>query len=265
VYRLGINPSAYQGSFGLFFHPVSYGEKMKTLAYEVKRLPVDSYEKNADTMVVNLSLNLSKLNLDASIYRVFYGEWAASIQSFWGYMNEERHQNMISEIFNMGNQNTTIISYKVTHESQSDIAVNPLQWNVDLTANSLVEQAGNDLIVKLGETIGEQSELYQETRRKLPIVVDAVHNYFRKLIFEIPAGYTISNLSDLNMNVEMQNNGKLSCCFTSWYEVSGNKLVVYSREYYTENDYPADRFEAFRKVINAAADFNKKTIILTKG
>ncbi len=95
--------------------------------------------------------------------------------------------------------------------------------------------------------------------------MDAVHNYFRKLIFDIPAGYTISNLSDLNMKVEMLNNGKLSCCFTSWYEVSGNKLIVYSREYYTENDYPADRFEAFRKVINAAADFNKKTIILTKG
>ena len=263
VYRLGINPSAYQGSFGLFLHPISYGEKLKTLAYEVKQLPVDSYEKNADTMVVNLSLNLSKLNLDASIYRVFYGEWAASIQSFWGFMNEERHQNIISEIFNMGNQNTTINSYKITHESQSDIAVNPLQWNVDLTANSLVEQAGNDLIVKIGETIGEQSELYQETKRKLPIVVDAVHNYFRKLIFDIPEGYTISNLSDLNMNVEMQNNGRLSCCFTSWYEVSGNKLIVYSREYYTENDYPADRFEAFRKVINAAADFNKKTIILT--
>lgn len=265
VYRLGINPSAYQGSFGLFLHPITYGEKLKTLAYEVKRLPVDSPEKNADTMIVNLSLNLSKLNLDASIYRVFYGEWAASIQSYWGFMNEERHQNMISEIFNMGNQNTTINSYKISHESQSDIAVNPLHWNVDLTANSLVELAGNDLIVKIGETIGEQSELYQETRRKLPIVVDAVHNYFRKLIFEIPAGYTISNLSDLNMNVEMQNNGRLSCCFTSWYEVSGNKLVVYSREYYTENDYPADRFEAFRKVINAAADFNKKTIILTKG
>ena len=147
---------------------------------------------------------------------------------------------------------------------QSDIAVKPLKWNVDLTANSLVEQAGNDLIVKIGETIGEQSELYQETKRKLPIVVSEVHNYFRKLIFEIPEGYSVSNLSDLNMNVEMQNNGKVSCCFTSWYELSGNKLIVYSREYYTENGYPADLFESFRKVINAAADFNKKTIILSK-
>ena len=64
---------------------------------------------------------------------------------------------------------------------------------MDLTANSLVEQAGNDLIVKIGETIGEQSELYQETKRKLPIIVDAVHNYFRKLVFDIPAGYTVSN------------------------------------------------------------------------
>jgi hypothetical protein len=265
MYRLGINPSLYQGSYGLFLRPLSYGEKQKTLAYEVRRLPMDTYEKNADTMIVNLSLNLSKLNLDASIYRVFYGEWAASIQSFWSFMNEERHQNLISDIFNMGNENTTINSYRVFHETQADIAVNPLKWNVELTANSLVEQAGNDLIVKIGESIGEQSELYQESKRKLPIVVSEIHNYFRKLIFDIPSGYSISNLSDLNMNVEMQNNGKLSCCFTSWYEMSGNKLIVYSREYYTESSYPADLFESFRKVINAAADFNKKTIILTKG
>ncbi len=265
VYRLGINPSSYQGSFGLFLHPLNYGEKQKTLAYEVRQLPVDPYDKNADTMIVNLSLNLSELNLDASIYRVFYGEWAASIQSFWGFINEERHKTMISEIFNMGNQNTTINSYKISHEHQSDIAVNPLKWNVELTAHSLVEQAGNDLIVKIGETIGEQSELYQETKRNLPIAVSEMHNYYRKLIFNIPSGYSISNLADLNMNVEMQNNGKVSCCFTSWYEVSGNKLIVYSREYYKEKGYPAGLFEDFRKVINAAADFNKKTIILTKG
>jgi hypothetical protein len=265
IYRLGINPSAYQGSYGLFLHPLSYGEKQKTLTYEVRQLPTDPYEKNADTMIVKLSLNLSELNLNASIYRAFYGEWAASIQAFWGFMNEEKHQNMISEIFNMGNQNTTINSYKILHEHPSDIAVNPLRWNVELTANSLVDRAGNDLIVKIGETIGEQSELYQETMRKLPIVVGKIHNYYRKLILDIPDGYTVSNLADLTMNVEMQNNGKVSCCFTSWYEVSGNKLAVYSREYYTEKGYPADRFEAFRKVINAAADFNKKTIILSKG
>jgi hypothetical protein len=62
----------------------------------------------------------------------------------------------------------------------------------------------------------------------------------------------------------MMNGGKVSCCFTSWVELQGDKLVIYSKEYYSENGYPASRFEEFRKVINAAADFNKKTIILSK-
>jgi hypothetical protein len=265
TYRLGINPAEYQGAFGLFMHPVTLGDKLKTLAYEVRKIPIDPYERNTDSMYVNVRLNVDKMNLDARIHRVFTGFMAASYQSFWHAANEERQKLMVSEIFNMGTKDTRINSYTLHHDSPSDIAINPLDWDVDLTANSLVEQAGNDIIVKIGETIGEQSELYQQTVRRLPVVVSNVHNYYRKIVFEVPAGYTVSNLDDLNMKVVMMNNGKISCCFTSWYAMENNKLVIYSKEYYTESGYPASRFEDFRKVINAAADFNKKTIILTKG
>jgi hypothetical protein len=66
------------------------------------------------------------------------------------------------------------------------------------------------------------------------------------------------------MKVEMVRNGQVSCCFTSDYEVTGNQLVIYSTEYYSELTYPVEDFEDFRMVINAAADFNKKTILLSK-
>jgi hypothetical protein len=263
MYRLGITPSAYEGGFGLFLHPVSYGN-FHSLAWNVKKLPVDSYLKNADSMDVHLVLNPEGMNLDADVSRVFYGEWAASYQAYWNFMNEDDRKQQISQIFNMGTENTTINSYKVSHETPSDIAVNPFRWDVNLTAHSLVEQAGNDLIIKIGESIGEQSELYQETERKLPITVFDLHNYYRKIAFDIPEGYSVSNLDDLNMSVELLNNGKVSCCFRSWYELNGKQLVIYSKEYYTEMHYPVTRFEEFRKVINAAADFNKKTILLTK-
>ncbi len=263
-YRLGIMPSAFQNSFGLFLHPLEYAGEVKTLAYEVKKLPADDYRNHSDTLLIQVKLNTGEMNLEALVRRVFTGEFAATFQLFWKLANKERQDEMVNTFFNMGASNTTILSYDLTNNSPEDIAVRPLIWNVKLTANSLVEQAGDDLIVKIGETIGEQSEMYQESERMLPVYVDNLHNYFRKVIFEIPEGYAVSNLNDLKMKVEMIRNGRVSCCFTSDYEVTGNQLVIYSTEYYSELTYPVEDFEDFRKVINAAADFNKKTILLSK-
>lgn len=263
-YRLGVNASKYQGVYGLFMQPLHYGTSFNTLSYEVQRLPEDSYLQNTDSLLIDLKADLENGYLNATIHRVFTGELAASFQSFWQIVPEERRKEIMSPLFSMANQQTNITAYTVVNYSPSDIGTKPLIWDVDLTAGSLVEQAGNDMLIRIGETIGEQSEMYQSTERKLPVVVSEVHNYFRRIVLEIPEGYSVSGLEELNMKVEMLNNGRVSCCFISWYELQGNRLLVYSREYYTENGYPASRFEEFRKVINAAADFNKKTIILSK-
>jgi hypothetical protein len=263
-YRLGILPFEYEGEFGLFLSPLNYGDKIKTLAYDIKRLPIESYLKNSDTLFLSLSLNVDQMVIDAKVERNMTGDFARTFQSFWPILDEDRHKKIISSIFNMGSENINIHSYTVENFSPADIGIQPLKWNVNLTANSLVETAGNDIIIKIGETIGEQSELYQNTTRQLPVNVEDLHNYYRKIEFTIPEGYKITNPEELKMHVEMLNNGKTSCIFTSDYSISGNKLSIYSNEYYTEPDYPIERFEEFRKVINASADFNKKTIILSK-
>jgi hypothetical protein len=135
---------------------------------------------------------------------------------------------------------------------------------LDLQSKSLIEDAGEDLLIKIGETIGRQSELYQENQRMLPISVGILHDYYRKITLTIPQGFKVDNLNDLNMHVEMKTDGKTGCIFTSEATLAGNQLTIISKEYYLEPGYPASRYEEFRKVINAAADFNKKTLLLRK-
>jgi hypothetical protein len=262
--RLGVNASQYQGAFGLFLKPFHYGKSLSTLTYDVRQLPMDSYEQTTDSLLVNLKADLDDGLMNANIHRVFTGELASYYQSIWQLVPQENQKELMSPIFSMANQQTNISDFTLSNARPSDIGRKPLVWDVNLTANSLVEQAGNDILIKIGETIGEQAEMYQPSERKLPVVVNEVHNYYRRIVFEIPEGYNASGLEELNLNVELVNNGKISCCFTSWFELLGNKLCIYSKEYYTESGYPAARFEEFRKVINAAADFNKRTIILTK-
>jgi hypothetical protein len=264
AYRMGVMPFEYQGEFGLFLHPVSYKNKITTLGYDVKKLPFESYENDADSFLLSLTLNTSQMVLDAKVERYMNGDFARTFQLFWQLADEDRQKKIISSVFNMGNENITINNYSVKDANPSDIGIKTLQWNLELTANSIIETAGNDIIVKIGETIGEQSELYQNSTRQLPVNMDALHKYYRKIEFTIPDGYSIANAEELNMKVEMKSNNKTSCIFTSEYKIKGNILSIISTEYYTEPFYPLSRFEEFRKVINASADFNKKTIILTK-
>jgi hypothetical protein len=147
--------------------------------------------------------------------------------------------------------------------SRIDIGVRPIIFDVTLTANSLVESAGNDFILYIGKTIGTQSEMYQTSKRKLPVDIEFIHAFSRKIEFKIPEGYKVSNLEDINMKVEMVENGKVSAYFTSWPEQNGNTIYIYSREVYPDLEYPLSSFNEFRQVINASADFNKKKLIIT--
>jgi len=263
-YRLGLIPTDYQGQYGLFLRPISYSDKLKSLAYDIRRIPIHDCTLNTDTIDVVVNVNPAESVVSAQVKRQTKGALGQTFQSFFNYLNEEKKKELVSSFFSMGKENSVINNYQVNNESPDNIGVNPITWAVDLTANSLLENAGKDLIFHIGETIGQQSELYQEKSRTIPIHVGALHKYYRKIVFNIPQGYKVANPENLNMHVEMKNEGKTSCIFTSQAEIKKDQLVITSDEYYLEESYPASRYDEFRSVINASADFNKRTILLKK-
>ena len=213
--------------------------------------------------MINISCDFSQLKTEVDIHRELSGALGFSFQSFWEGIAEERRREIISEVFDMGDKNTNVSSFTVSNGSRTDIGVRPIILNVNLTANSLIESAGTDFILNIGRTIGTQSEMYQTSERKLPVDIEFAHSFYRKIEFKVPQAYKVSNLKDMNMKVEMTENGKVSAYFSSWYEQSGNTVYIYSKEVYPEMEYPASSFNAFRDVINASADFNKKKLIIT--
>jgi hypothetical protein len=263
-YRLGMIPSNYQGGYGIFMHPINYNEKINTLAYDIRQIPQATCYNNTDSLLQVITVDLDQAELKAKTRRTFYGDIGRSFQAYWQFTPQDKRDDLMKVVFNMGSENTRIDSYKVINELPEYIGLKPISWDVECTATALVENAGDDVIVKIGETIGTQSELYQSTSRKLPIKIDILRNYYRKIIFNIPDGYVVTNPADLNMHVEMKNNGKTSCIFTSEAKLQDRQLVIISTEYYSESDYPVSRYEEFRNVINASADYNKKTLVLRK-
>jgi len=123
-----------------------------------------------------------------------------------------------------------------------------------------LDKAGKNYLFRIGKLIGPQVEMYQEKKRQSPVELEFPHQYKRKIEVEIPNGYEVKGLESLDFSIKPDR----SMGFTSTYSMRGNRLVVEVTEYYKEVRYPLEKFEDFRKVINAAADFNKIVLVLEK-
>ena len=101
--------------------------------------------------------------------------------------------------------------------------------------------------------------------RHTPVENRYNHGYHREITFEIPDGYSVSNLDAINMDVfDSTGSAPHTMEFHSYYKTDGNKVTIYCDEYYSQLRYPISMYEQFRRVINASADFNKVTLLLKR-
>ena len=79
-----------------------------------------------------------------------------------------------------------------------------------------------------------------------------------------PKGYKVKNADDIKFNIAYRDQDLIPFLFKSDYIIKDNVLEITIDEYYKEIYAPLSRYEDFRKVVNAAADFNKITLVLEK-
>jgi hypothetical protein len=151
----------------------------------------------------------------------------------------------------------------VKNTAQEDVLVKPFVFEAEAHTDAL-NMANDKYIVNIGELIGEQSELYNEKERQQPIDATTLHGYYRLIEFAIPEGYRCEDISSLNMDVILEDETGISARFTSKAEIVNNVIRVDVVEFYDRIEYPVELYDAFKAVINAAADFNKVSVVLTK-
>jgi len=107
-------------------------------------------------------------------------------------------------------------------------------------------------------------QMYQEKERVLPLEQEFHRSYFRTINIKIPEGYKITNLEDINIDNSYSKEGEELFSFKSFYEIQGDVLKITADEHYRENIIPVTLYEAYRTVINSAADFNKIVLLLER-
>ena len=264
LFRVGFIPFTWSNNYGLFIKNVKIGE-ITTGIGEVKFIEPLPYKLNEDILDIKMKFegDFDALNID--ITRTLSGYNATFIQPIFELIPEAETKLVVNELLNLSGMDFELKDYELIDVSLDSFYLKPFKIHGKATTkSSYYDKAGYRYLFKIGEVIGEQVEMYQEEKRKLPVENEFNRNYERKIQFEIPEGYRIRNLDDLKMNIFYDENGTKSMGFSSDYLVEGSQISVFIKEYYKQLDYPVEDFDQFRKIINAAADFNKKVLILEK-
>jgi hypothetical protein len=232
----------------------------------VKFIEALPYNMNEDLLTINIDIENNFESLNLEIERMLTGYNATFIQPIFEIVPETETKAVITELLNLSDKDVELVDFGLRNVSMDSFYLKPFTiLGSASTKSSFYDKAGDRYLFKIGEVIGEQVEMYQEEERKLPVENEFNRNYVRRISFEIPDGYQVRNLDDLNISLSHEDqNGNETMGFHSSYEREGNLVTVDIKEFYKKLILPLDKFSAFREIINAAADFNKKVLIFEK-
>ncbi len=253
-YRYGYAPYQMAENHGLFF---KLGEESNA---EVRFIAMPGADKSVNKIDAHITFD-KDFSAKIDIFNAWTGYRAAEFRTIHKYDETFMENRVLS-----GLEGAKMLNLAVKNEDLADNAKDGKRFQSDtqLDVSSLVEKAGKSYLFRLGEVIGSQVELYQEHERQNAIEMQYPTYYDRSISFEIPDGYTVEGLEDAIINKFVEVDGEKVNGFESKYEIEGNKVTIHADEYYHTISIPKETYEDFRKVINAAADFNKVVLVLEK-
>ena len=260
--RFGFPMPYMMDNYGLFMKEVVIGD-FKSAVGKIKYIEPVKAEEIIDVMKVTIDFNTENLTENiVNFDRAFSGYYAMNIQPFMHLIQGEKRDELIDNFIENITKELEIQTRKIVNDDSELFGVKPLQFIVNFTTEAFVEKAGRKYLFKLGDLIGSQVQLYQEKERVLPLEEQFHRSYFRTLTINIPEGYKITNLEDINIDNSYAKNDKELFSFKSSYQLKGNTLTVTADEHYRENIITVPMYEEYRTVINSAADFNKIVLLL---
>ncbi|MCU0338441.1 MAG: DUF3857 domain-containing protein [Spirosomaceae bacterium] len=265
VYRYGMIDQYMEGNYALFIQKKKEGSEFVPVG-EVRMIPFSTIADNHDDLNMELSFAPTMDQIKGKVTRSMTGHQAAQLRPYYYFTKaEDDRKNLTHEVIKSTlKPDVTYTNPQVKNLNlNTEEAYKPFLLTTDFSLKSVVERAGKKYLFKVGEMIGPQVEMYNERPRQYGIDMGNAHSYKRVIKVQIPAGYKVSGMEALKRSIT---DGKTDPVmgFVSDYKLENNLLTINISEFYKEALQPIVIYDTFQKIINAAADFNKVTLVLEK-
>ena len=265
-FRYGMLPASWTANPGLFIKGVTLGTTESAVG-KVKDIPALTAEQSPHDIDVTVAFAPDLSNSTLQLRQTMGGYPAAQIQPFWAMIPEAKRTELLQQF-----QKSIVpdaANFKKLEARNVERGLNPLDKPFivegQLESAALLDKAGPRYLFKIGTLLGPQTELYQKEERQFDVENDNNRRYSRTIRFDVPAGYTVRNLNDLNVDVKAGGDAaKPDFNFRSSYVQTGQTVTVTVDENYRQIRWPKADFEAFRAVVNASANWNKVVLVLDK-
>lgn len=263
--RLGMIPGGFTHNNALFIRSVTTGGVTSGIG-KVKFIEALSKDVSKDRLEIEVSFKDDLKSANVNLQRTMTGYFATDWQPFYRKLDAEQRVRFDKELVKFIDDKMDLQKSEYFNVEKNDIQTKPFIVKGKGESKSLMTQSSDTLIFKIGKLIGAQTDMYKENEtRTLPIERSSSRTYERVLVIELPEMYRIQNINDLNKHFELKNeSGQVAALFKSTYELQGNKLTVTIEEWFEDIILPASKYEDFKNVINASADFHKLELQLLK-
>lgn len=258
--RLGFIPSENTNNYGLFIRELKIGDIVSGIG-KVKYIKALHEDKSQNNHFVKVDMTEDPFEPEISFEQHMSGYYSSFLQTSYSLLSEDEKERVDESLVEMVTLEQSETDLEILNATSADFGKTPMILKATVNSLKFTEKAGDKIIFKIGELIGPQTEMYNEKPRVHDVETDFNRKYVRVIEVDLPEDYEVSNLEKLNFDVALEDG---TAIFKSNYKVEGNKLTVEVDEYYSRIDFKVEEFEDYKKVINAAADFNKVVIYLSK-
>lgn len=254
-------PAAARENKGVFCKVTTVGNLTSAIA-SLRNIAAPPLEESANNIIADISFDGETMDPEIKFQHLFKGYNAFSIREAVTFIPKDKEKDLALSLVGITENPEDLLSFEFKNKGLQHYSDNkPVEMDSRVKADPLMEKAGNKWLFKVGDVIGRQAEMYQDKKRKLPINMPYPHSLVRDITINIPEGYKVTNPEAVRIAVSDK---EKSMGFASDYTLEGSKMMIHINEFYARSSYPVSEIEPFRKVINAAADFNKVTLVIEK-
>jgi hypothetical protein len=139
-------------------------------------------------------------------------------------------------------------------------SINSFSYKETFTLDGVTKKAGKNHILNIGFFIGGQVALQEdEMEREYNVYMSYPRSFYNTISFEIPEGYTVEGLENLQKNI-VNDAGN----FVSSAEVDGNNLIVKTAKIYHHNFEKKEDWQKMVDFLEAGYQFTQEKILLKK-
>src|SRR5574343_273011 len=260
ISRLGYPPYEYTFNKGLFVSEVKLND-YATAVGKVKYIKGIDFKESIDEINTVANFNADLTACTVELTRINTGYKAQSYQAIIDFLDEDQKTEMKEEFLKYLDADGTIENISFENDHTDDFGIKPFIGKATVNSSTFLERAGDKILLKAGALIGPQAQMYNEKPRVQPVDSYYTRGYDRKIVINLPEGYEVNNLNDLNFSCKPDTKNNV-LGFESLYEIKGNQIIETVKEWYKTDFFSVAEYPMYEKTMNAAADFNKVVLIL---